>query len=177
MTGIETMAAMASLAGAGVRAYGAVQGGKVAQAESESAARMLEQSAASDKQRADWERAVSQQQAERRRKEASRLLSKQQTMFAASGGGLTGSAEDVMLETAVEGDLNARIEQMAGEERARGIDDNARAKLWEAESKRRAGSERRKASWLEAGSTILQGVSSWGASRYGKGGWSDLSRS
>lgn len=170
------MAAVASLAGSGMSAYGAYQGGQVARQEAESNARMLEQSAASDRQRANWERAVSQQQAERRRKEAGRLLSKQQALFAASGGGLGGSAEDVMLETAVEGDLNARIEQMAGEERARGIDDNARAKLWEAESRRRAGREKSKAAWLEAGTTLLKGFSSYGAGQYGRratnyGGW------
>lgn len=109
--------------------------------------------AAAEERRANEERAVSQNQAQERQRLARVVGSQQQAAFAASGGGLGGSAADVMAETAGRGELNAERELWQGETRARGLEDQAAITRAAAKASQRALP-------LQIGATILTGASS-----------------
>lgn len=105
------------------------------------------------------ERAVASVQAERRQKAAERLVSEQRARFAASGGGLGGSAAEVMAETEEKGAYNSALEMWQGEEKARGLEDSAAIA-------RAASKAQRSALPFKIGATILTG----GAKAYGASG-------
>jgi hypothetical protein len=119
--------------------------------------------AAGQEQRANEERAVSQYRAQQRQKEAARLVSQQQAAFAASGGGLDGSAADVIARTAGRGELNSELELWSGESRARGLEDQAAMT-------RAAAKANQRALPLRIGATVLTGASRI-AGASGAGDW------
>lgn len=144
MTGLETVALLAAAGGTALKAVGDISAGRAA-------AEASATEAAAMQQKANWERATAQHQAERRRQEAERLMSRQRALYAASGGGVGDTALTVIGNTAAEGDLQSRIDIAMGEERARGIDDQAALR-------KRSGQAAWRGSLLQAGGTILDGV-------------------
>lgn len=155
-------------------------------------ARFLKQQAREERDRASYERGVGQIEALRRRQEGEKILSRQALLTAASGGGFEGSALALARSTAVEVDLQRRIELAAGYERAKVIDAGANKLDFEASqvksrgriayanalaeadnletqasmtdlgamSTLTSGKNAERAGWMNAGATILSGVSS-----------------
>jgi hypothetical protein len=152
MSGLEFLAfglpEAIGLAGTAVSAGGALMA-----ADAQSSA--LKAEAAAAERRASEERAIAQKKAEDERKKAAALKSQQQAAYAASGGGIEAgdSATEVMAETGKQGEYNAELQLWQGEEAAKGQEFSAAAK-------RAAASSAKTAGFVNAGSTILSGVSS-----------------
>ena len=119
MAALPAIAAIASLAAGGLQAMGAIQQGKAQQA-------ALNFEAEANKRQAAEERAASQRSAIEKRSEADRVLSRQRALASASGAGVvTPSILDIYGETAAKGEYNAQTELYGGENRARGLIDQA----------------------------------------------------
>jgi hypothetical protein len=88
-------------------------------------AKLMEAQAKQEQQRSRTERGIGQYNAERVRQEGEKVLERQTLLLAASGGGMGGSGAAIRESTAVEADLQRRLELAAGNERARSIADGA----------------------------------------------------
>lgn len=137
---------------AGVGAYSAIQQGKA----QEDAAKY---SAAVDRNNAILASQKSQYEADRQRKRNLILRGKQQAAYAKSGVEITGSPEDVMFDSAIEGNLDILATRYAGEISTR--DYEGRARLQDLR-----GSQAASSSYFNAGSSILSGAGQ-AASAYG----------
>lgn len=149
-----------SLGGTIMSAMGQAQ---AAQAEADAA----EANARAQEKRAMEERAVGSVKAERRTDESKKLQSEQLARFASSGGGLGGTASTVIAETEREGFQNNRYEIWGSEQKARGYED-------EAAITRFAAAQKRKASGIAMGGSILSGVSKIGGEMTIPGGGSSF---
>lgn len=113
------MAALPLIAGA-ISAIGTVAGGISANNQAQYQA---DQQEAQGKE----ELAASQRQAEQQRREADLVMSRQQALAAASGGGASDpTIIQLMTETASQGELNAQGSLYGGEQRKRGLYDQAK---------------------------------------------------
>lgn len=148
MSGIETAAIVAGVIGTGLSAYGSYRQGQYQQA-------AYDAEAASRERQANDERAASQREAIRRSREARMVLSRQQAVAAASGGGATDATVlDLMGDTAQEGWYQSATALFEGDARARG-------QLDQAAIARMKGRQAKLAGMIDAGTTILDGVSKW----------------
>lgn len=138
--------------GAGVGAYSAIQQGKA----QEDAAKY---SAAVDRNNATLASQKAQYEADRQRKRNLILKGKQQAAYAKSGVEITGSPEDVMFDSAIEGNLDILATRYAGDISARDYEGRARLQNLR-------GSQAATSSYFNAGSSILSGAGS-AASIYG----------
>lgn len=106
--------------------------------------------------------AAAQRNAERKRKEAQLIMSRQQALAAKSGGGATDSTVlDLMAGAKGEGELQGRMLQYEGDERAAGL-------TYQAAIKRAMADRAQTAGWIGAGASVLSGLNSW--NRYRKFG-------
>lgn len=144
MSGMEILA----LLGTGLSVIGGIQEGNFADASAKAQAKAMER-------KADEERAASQRQAIRRSQEANLLLSKQQATAAASGGGATDkTVVNLAQGIAGEGAYQSAGALYEGDARAAGLFDQAALTRWE-------GKQRKMASFIGAGTTLLSGMSEW----------------
>ena len=125
------LAALASIAGSGstilpiigtaATVAGTIGAGYAQKQEAEFAAKQAERSAAE-------ERAIASRESEERRKKTAFVLSEQKAKAASSGAGVVNpTILDIIGETAQEGDYLARSDTAAGENKARGLLDQAAA--------------------------------------------------
>lgn len=148
MSGLETIGLIAGLAGTAVSAVGAIQQGKAQQA-------AFNAEAAAQERRGKEEQAAAQREAIRRRTAAQQVLSRQQAVAAASGGGATDKTVlDIMGGTAAEGKFQADTAIYEGDASAAGRRDSAAIA-------RMQGQQARTAGFINAGSTILSGISGY----------------
>lgn len=137
------------VAGTAIQAIGAIQQGKSAQSAANANAANLEQTAA-------IERAQANQREEAKRRETRQVLGLQRAAFAQSGGGLGGSAADVMQQSAVNAELDALTLRYEGDLRARGMEA-------EASQERFSGKVAKRAGYFNAAGSILSGAAQYGA--------------
>lgn len=115
--------------------------------------------------RGTQELAVASRQAEYQRRKSAYLVSQQRAQFAASGGGLGGSAAEIMASTELQGDYNAELELWSGQEKKRGADYQGDVTIAEAKASQRyqrtdyARGPSSIALGLNVGSQILSGLS------------------
>lgn len=156
MAALPALAAVATLASAGLSAMGAIQQGKAQQA-------ALNFEAEQHKRQAAEERAASQREAIEKRHEGALAMSRQLAIAGASGAGVVNpSILDIYGETAQKGEYNAQTALYGGESRARG-------QLDEAAAARFKGKAARTASYYDAAGSILSGIGTaagGGKSRY-----------
>jgi hypothetical protein len=152
-----TIAATLTAAAATASAAGSIMSGKAA----ESAGRF---EAAQMNQQAGQERAASQRVAIEQRRRANLAISKSRAISAGSGAGASDpSVLNIEGNLAGEGEYNALSAIYQGEEAGRGYETGATAKRFE-------GQQKRQASMIGAGSTIMgAGVSL--LDKYGQGGY------
>lgn len=137
------------LGGAALSAGGAI-------AEGASQANALNATAKAEERRANEEKAAAQRVAIQRQREARVLLSRQQAVAAASGGTATDpTVLDLVGDTAAEGDYQKDTALYEGNVRAAGLLDQAAIDRARARQARFAG-------FINAGSTMLNGLSSVG---------------
>lgn len=146
MSGLESLGLIAGLVGTGVSTVGSIAAG-AAQEE------MLEAQATAAERQANEERAASQREAIQRAREARLVLSKQQNVAAASGAGaLDPTILDIMGKTAAQGQYNVSSALYEGEARGAGLEDQAAIDRMRARQAKLAG-------FVDAGSTMLSGIS------------------
>lgn len=131
-------------AGTGMQVIGALQQGRAAQNAAQYNASMMDQAATVERQQASVREDAQRQQARL-------LLGEQRAAFAQSGGGMGGSAGDVMQQSAINAELDALTMRYEGELRARGL--NAQA-----EGERYSGRTAKQNSYFSAAGSILSGA-------------------
>ncbi len=148
MAGLETIALIAGIAGAGVSAAGSIAQGNAADEAAQA-------TAAAAERRAGEERAAATREAARRAQQESLLLSRQQAVAASSGAGATdGTVLNLMEGIAQEGQYQRDIAIYQGESKAVNLEDEAALARWKGKQARTAG-------YIGAGSSVLSGVSSF----------------
>lgn len=106
------------VAATAMKAIGAIQAGNASKKAADYNATLMDQGAATERQQA-----AAREEAKRR--EASMILGKQTAALAQSGGGLGGSAADVMRQSSINAELDALTLRYEGDLRARGLEANA----------------------------------------------------
>lgn len=141
---LPAIAVALTAVGTGVAAYGAVSQGQAAKEAGHFNAQVARNQATAEQQRADFEA-----QAVRRRNTI--VAGQQRAAFAKAGVDLTGSAEDVIYDSAIQGEID-RMAALYGGATAAGYY-RSRAKLSVFE-----GDQAASASYFNAGGTVLTGA-------------------
>lgn len=139
------------IASTAVQAIGAVSKGNAAKAAAGYNAALMDQEAAAERQQASARE-------EQGRRQAAQVLGAQRAAFAQSGGGMGGSAADVMRQSSINAELDALTMRYEGELRARGLESQAAAERF-------AGKQAQRAGYFEAAGTILGGAAKYGDAR------------
>jgi hypothetical protein len=144
----------AAIGGSALAAIGSIQQGNSARAAAEAEALQAER-------KASEEQSAAQRNAEQKRKQAQLVMSRQQAVAASSGGGATDvGVLDLMGDVAAQGELMAQEDIYRGRAKADGLE-------YSAAVRRMAGNNAQTAGVIGAGTSILNGVSTW--SRYRQG--------
>lgn len=141
------MAAAALLAATVVSAAAAVRAGNAQKAATEYNAIMAEQGAKSELQQAGEREAA-------KRRQTAMILGTQRAAIAQSGGGMGGSAADVMQQSATNAELDALTLRYEGELRARGMQSSAVAERF-------AGRNAQQDGYFRATSSVLSGAGNY----------------
>lgn len=150
MTGAELLIA-AAVGSAAIGAVGAIQAGKAQQQAANYNAMLAEREGREAKQ-------VAASEAREARRRGRRLISSQTAAYGAAGLDISGSALEVLADTAEITELDAlNIERAGSAEEARAIG--------RANAERFAGKQARTASYFGAASSILSGASQIGAAK------------
>lgn len=154
MAALPALAAVATIASAGLAAMGSLHEGRAKQAALNFEAQQHDRQAAE-------ERAASQREALEKRHEGALAMSRQLAVAGASGAGVVNpSILDIYGETAQRGEYNAQTALYGGESRARGQMDEATAARFK-------GKAAHKGSLYEAGGHILSGIGKTAGGNYG----------
>lgn len=146
MSGLEIIGLIGGLAGTALSAAGAIAEGNFQEAMGEAQAKASEREASE-------QRAASQREAIQRSREARLVLSRQQAVAAASGAGPTDTTiMGLMGEAAAAGQFNTASAIYEGESRGRALEDDAALSRFR-------GKQAKLASFINAGSTVLSGIS------------------
>lgn len=135
-------------AGTAMSAIGSMQQGQAAKAAAGYNAAMMEQNATVERQQAG-----AREDAQRR--QARQVLGAQRAAFAQSGGGMGGSAADVMGQSAMNAELDALTLRYEGDLRARGMESQAASERYSGRSSAMAG-------YMGAAGSILSGAARYG---------------
>lgn len=148
MSGLETIALIAGLAGSAASAVGTIAAGNQAAAGAEFEAAQLEAGAAEEK-------AASQREAMAKRKETQFVLSRQQAVASQSNlGALDETVVDLAGDVAQEGALQEGMIRYGGTSRAAG-------RRAQAQAARISGKAAQTGSYLSAAGTIMGGIGSF----------------
>ena len=152
-------------AGGAISAAGTIAGGDAAATAGQSGKNAMEFRALQEEQAANESRAGGQRLALEKGREARFLQSKLQASAAASGGGATDPGIlDLTGDIAARGEYESLFEMFKGENRARGLEDQAMGSRMTGEALLAEGEAKRRASRLSALGTILGS----GGSMYGQ---------
>lgn len=157
----------AQLAGSAVSAMGTIAGGNAAKAAGLAGQQAQEFKAKQEEQAAQESRAVSQRAALDKRRQGDLALSTLQARAAASGGGAADPGVLTLAgDIAGRGEYEALFDMYKGENRARGLIDQAAGSRLTGEALRAEGEAKKRASRFSALGTIIGGVGS-AASQFG----------
>lgn len=149
------------MAGTAVSAMGTIAGGKAAQQAGQAGAQSKEFEAKQLEQQAMESRASQQRVAMERRREGVLLNSKMQARAAASGGGADDpTVVNLAQDIAGRSEYGALMEMYKGENRARGLEDQAMGSRMTADALIAEGDAKKKAAKMSAIGTIIGGAGS-----------------
>lgn len=155
------MAFIFPLIGAAVSAAATIAGGNAAMAAAQGQQQAAEFRAKQEEKAAQESRAASQRQSLERRREADVIGGRLRAAAAASGGSATDPTVLALGEDiAGRGEYEALIETYKGENRARGLEDQAAATRYEGQLALMEGKARQSASRLSAFGTLIGGMGS-----------------
>lgn len=153
------IAIAATLASAAVSAVGAVQQGRAQARSDDFNAAVARNNAIAAQQNALAARQQAALEAQRTRRGTVRALGAQTAAFAKSGVQITGSAQDIMFDSAIEGEMDALLQLYRGDIGARQERQTA-SDLRNQESQfRQSASAARTGAGIRAGASILGGAS------------------
>lgn len=171
MAALPALAIGLTAVGGVVSAIGTIAGGNAAAAAGRSGQQQMEFRAKQEEMQAQESRAASQRTALERRRESTLLGSKLLARAAASGGGATDpTVIDLGGDIAARGEYGALMDLYKGENRARGLEDQAMGSRLTGAALLAEGEAKKKASRLSALSTIIGSAGSMakmGAGSYG----------
>lgn len=142
MSGLE----IPLLTGGGLMAYGAIQQGKAQK-------KMHDYNAAQLRQNAIIEQSQGNLREEAQRRKASQVAGQQAAAIAQSGGGMGGSAADIMRESAINAELDAMTIRYESELKSKGLKNQAAGEQYAGEVARQAGYYNAIGSVLNTGAT------------------------
>jgi len=150
--------------GTGMKAAGQVEAGKAARSTGEAQQRALEYQAQQLTTNAGQAQAVSQRAAMEEIRKSMLIQSRAMAVAAASGGGAVDPTVMALVSSiSKEGQLASETQLYGGEERARGMREQAKATRYEGTQRAEAGRTAEKASRTAAIGTIISGVTKdWG---------------
>jgi hypothetical protein len=171
VAGSAAQAAIGGMA-SGVKAGGQIAGGAAARRAGEAKQKASEFTAQQLEQNAGQQQAASQRAAQEELRKSMLLQSRAIAVAAASGGGaLDPTVVRLVGSLSKEGQLAFDTAIYGGEERARGMVNQAKATRYEGAQQALAGREAEKAARIGAGSTILSGaMKDWGSGGFNFGG-------
>ena len=144
--------------GIGLQVGSKLAGGGIAMSEGRRAGEVADYRAGAMDQQATAERATAQRRRFETERETAKVQSTQRAVAAASGGGATSpTILDLMGDTAKRGAYLADLDTFAGEERAKGLETQAKITRMEGEAARKRGRNAFFGSILDAGATGLTG--------------------
>lgn len=147
---------IATVIGAVAGLGGTLMSAQAARAQGQAEAQARELEARAMERRAKEDAAAAQREGIRRSREASLVASRQQALAAASGGSATDKTVlDLMAGTAEEGAYQAASALYEGQSRAAGLESQAAISRFQGQQARRAGR-------INAGATMLSGLSTFG---------------
>lgn len=155
-----------SAVSAGVSAYGTIQQGKAAQKEAEYAAKVDENNAKIEMQNAQLADEAATREAILQRRNLDRAISETVNATSGSGLSLSGSALDVIADSANEGFKDISMGRYRGTMESRNFGNSAGSLSVGAGMKRMAGRNAKASSYIGAAGTIIGGISS-GISSFG----------
>lgn len=149
------------LIGGAVQAVGAIQAGQAQKAEANARAQANQYNAKVKEMQAGIERSQANAREEQQRRKGRQILGAQRAGIAQAGIGFTGSAVDIMEQSADLAELDALNIRYEGELRSTGLLADAEAELYEADVNRMAGRNAMKAAYINAGSALIGGASNY----------------
>jgi hypothetical protein len=161
---LAAVSAATSAVGAGVSAYGALQQGRAAQREANYNARVQDNNAISAGYAAIQEQQNASREADAIREQRLRTLSSQRVAAAHSGISLTGSFNDLALDTSIQSEKDIQMALYKGQIGAynqQGVAQNYRT---QASLTRMAGANAKRSSYYQAAGTLLSGAAQAGSS-------------
>jgi hypothetical protein len=149
------------IASTAMQAIGAIQSANAQAASYRSQKAASDYNAAVLDQNAGIERSQANAREEAQRREARQILGSQRAAFAQSGTGLSGSAADVMAQSARDAELDALTLRYEGDMRARGLMAEAEGERYQGRVAEMNASNAKTSGYLNAAGSILGGVGSY----------------
>lgn len=149
------------LIGAAVQAVGAIQAGKAQKAEANARAQANQYNAKVKEMNAQVARTQANAREEQQRRKGRQVLGAQRAGIAQAGIGFSGSALDIMEQSADMAELDALNIRYEGELQSTGLLADAEAERYEADVNRMAGRNAMKAAYIGAGSALIGGASNY----------------
>lgn len=157
------------IAGVVLSAYGAMKQGQAQKQQAQQMQQAKEFEAAQMDQNAGQETAAAQRRALEERRRATMVASRALAVASASGGGTSGSAEEIISDIAGEGAYRSALEIYGGEDRARRLRMGAAGARYEGDSIAEYGRSRASAGMMSGLGTLASGGLSL-YQKYGQGG-------
>lgn len=158
---------IAAIGGTILSGAGAISSANAAESRAEQQAQIMEAEAKQRERMAGQERASMSREIVEKQRNKERVMSRAQTVNAASGtGSLDQSFIEIVSDLEREGEYRKDVARYEGESRARDLEFGADINKYEASSQRAQGKAAKRAGYLKAAGSVLEG----GASMYKKYG-------
>lgn len=161
-----TIAAVASVAGAGIAAYGAIQQGQAAKRMGDYNAKIAANNSKIQRNNALAAQQQAALESDRKRRIGKIVAGKQRAAASKSGVSYSGSVEDVMIDSSINVEIDALTELYKGNLSSQDYVNRAQSSLAEGELAKMQGRAARTSSYYSAAGSVLSGVGS-GAGYYG----------
>jgi hypothetical protein len=155
-----TIAAVASVAGAGIAAYGAIQQGQAAKKMGDYNAKIAANNAIIQQNNAKAAQQQASLEADRKRRIGKIIAGKQRAAATKSGVTFSGSVEDVMIDSSVNVEIDALTELYKGNLSSQDYINRSASSLAEGELSKMQGRAARTSSYYSAAGSILSGAGS-----------------
>ncbi len=149
------------IASTAMQAVGAIQQANAASASYKSQQQAADYNATVLEQNAGVERSQANAREEAQRREARRILGSQRAAFSQAGTGLSGSAADVMAQSATDAELDALTLRYEGDMRSRGMMAQAEGERYHGRVASANASSAKTAGYLSAAGSILSGAGNY----------------
>lgn len=153
-----------------MQAMGAISEGNAAAAQAKAQGRALEANAQIQRDNARQASREASAAEDSQRRQARQVLGKQRASIAEAGIGFTGSSLDIVNQSTLNAELDALNIRYEGEMRRRGLINDANFTQFEADQSFAAAKQYKRAGYMKAAATIMDGASKAYGAQYNPGG-------